>query len=168
MNYRRRRLRILIPLTLLVLIGSPLPALADSAATNTMLANAQITKAIYENMQGMSAGLVNRNAEEIVGLFAQSPDVLVMGSKAGKIAHGIDEARAMFEGIVSAPAATRFEWKSYTVQALGDVAWLFALVDLIHERPEGVTRVPYRVTSVFCAHRGALAMGSIPRLGTDH
>ena len=149
MNYRVARLRVLIPLTMLAFAGTAFPATADSVVANAMPADPEVTQAIYEKMQGMSAGLVNRNAEEIVALFAASPDVLVIGSKAGKIARGIDEARAMFEGIVSAPAATRLVWKSYTVHAHGDVAWLFAVVDLVHERPEGVTRVPYRVTSVF-------------------
>ena len=113
-----------------------------------MTADPEVTQAIYKKLQRMSTGLVNRNADEIVDLFAPSPDVLVIGSKAGKIARGVDEARAMFEGIVSASAATRLVWKSYTVHAHGDVAWVFALVELVHERPAGVTRVPYRVTSV--------------------
>jgi len=115
----------------------------------SLTASAEVKQAIFELMKRMSKGVENRNVDEILELFATSPDVVLIGSKEGKISRGTEEVRTLFEGIISSKVNTRLVWNSYTVNAKGDIAWLFALADLIHESTDRITRVPYRVTSLF-------------------
>lgn len=108
-----------------------------------------INREIILMLEKMSAGLENRNADQIMVLFSKSPDVTFIGSKEGKIARGPEQIRALFEGILSAKSKTRLVWNSHTVNISGNVAWLFALADLVFEDEHGTRQMPYRATSVF-------------------
>ena len=146
---------------LLVLISSitPVHSESDSAVPSSsnanvhnpqlLSANSEVKQAIVELMKQMSKGVENRNVDEIMEIFLASPDVILIGSKEGKIARGFEEVRNLFKGIVSSKIKTRLVWQSYTVNTKGDVAWLFASADLIHENTNHTSRVPYRVTGLF-------------------
>ena len=117
--------------------------------TQPMVANTEVKQSIVDLMKRMSRGVENRALDDIMEIFALSPDVVLIGSKEGKIARGTDQVRALFKDIVSSEVNTRLVWNSYTINATGDVAWLFALAYLIHEDIHSTTRVPYRVTGLF-------------------
>jgi ketosteroid isomerase-like protein len=127
---------------------------SDSNSSGTAASDSPATREIFAMLQQLNEGLARRNVNGIMELFAVSPEALVIGSKAGKIARGTDELRELFRTIVSAETNTRFDWKSYTVHSEGDVAWLFALADLVHESPEQTSRVPYRMTGLFLRQNG--------------
>ena len=112
-------------------------------------ANSEVKQAIVELMTQMSVGVENRSVDEIMELFLESPDVILIGSKEGKIARGFEEVRNLFKGIVSSKVKTRLVWHSYTVNTKGDVAWLFSLAELVFENTNHTSRVPYRVTGLF-------------------
>lgn len=123
-------------------------------APGSLAADADTEAAIVGMMQRMSDGVARRDLDAIMDLFLPGADALLIGSKKGKVACGSDEIRALFRGIIGAKAATHLQWNTYTVQSSGELAWMFALADLIHEDDEGASRVPYRVTGLFIRRDG--------------
>lgn len=84
----------------------------------------------------------------VIEEFAADADTLLLASEANELAVGREEIRAFFERLMSQPCTYSWDWREKKVSTIGDIAWIFALGDIVLGRPEGEVRAPYRMTAV--------------------
>lgn len=67
-----------------------------------------------------------KDVDGVTNLFADDPDVLLIGTGADERWIGKSEIRRQFERNFAEAERTRFEWSSRHVAAAGDAAWVSA------------------------------------------
>jgi ketosteroid isomerase-like protein len=84
----------------------------------------------------------------IVEEFADSPDVLLVGSDDGEIARGRAEIESLLRALFELPVRLRWEWRHRDISVAGDIAWLFADCEVVIASDQEEKRKPYRLTGV--------------------
>ena len=96
-----------------------------------------------------------KDVEGVTDLFADDPDVLLIGTGADERWLGKGQIRHQFVRNFAEAERTRFEWRSRHVAAAGDAAWVAADA-VVHVTVEGEERsIPIRFTVVLERRAGA-------------
>ncbi len=89
-----------------------------------------------------------KDADDVTDLFADDPDVLLIGTGADERWIGKAEVRLQFERNFAEAERTRFEWRSRHIAAAGNAAWVAADA-VVHVTVAGEDRsIPIRFTVV--------------------
>ena len=96
-----------------------------------------------------------KDVDSVTELFADDPDVLLIGTGADERWVGKSEVRRQFARNFAEAQRTRFEWVSRHVAAAGDAAWVAADA-VVHVTVGGQERsIPIRFTVVLERQDGA-------------
>lgn len=96
-----------------------------------------------------------KDVDGVTALFADDPDVLVIGTGADERPRGRNEIRVLFARNFAEAEQTRFEWTWRRVAAAGDGAWVAAEA-VVHVTIGGAeTAIPIRFTVVLEQRNGA-------------
>lgn len=96
-----------------------------------------------------------KDVDGVTELFADDPDVLLIGTGADERWVGRPEVRRQFARNFAEAEHTRFEWVSRHVAAAGDAAWVAADA-IVHVVVDGAARsIPIRFTVVLERRGGA-------------
>jgi ketosteroid isomerase-like protein len=113
-----------------------------------MRADRSTEEEVMAVLDAFNEALERRDLDATLALFVQHPDVTLVGSEQGETATGPSELRSFFERIFARPGIFRFEWRSCTVSARGDVAWFFADAIARYTENDHIASVAYRTTGV--------------------
>ena len=113
-----------------------------------MRADRSTEKEVMAVLDAVNEALEHRDLDATLALFARHPEVTLVGSEEGETATGPSELRSFVERLLARPGTFRFEWRSCTVSARGDVAWFFADAIAHYTENDHVAPVAYRTTGV--------------------
>ena len=116
-----------------------------------MKADAQTEAALLEILESFCSGFAARDVDDVMRLFAQDPDVVMVTSEE-PLLRGPDEIRAFLQGYVRGAATYSWTWDRREASAAGNVGWLLA-EGMETAAAEGrEEKHPYRM-SVVCENR---------------
>lgn len=103
-----------------------------------------ITEVLRELARAITGGTV----DDVLALFWQSEQVMVIGSEQGESAFGHAALAALWARVLSRGQRYRWQWYDERVVRAGGVAWLSASATVVVEGAERERDVPYRATLV--------------------
>jgi uncharacterized protein (TIGR02246 family) len=113
-----------------------------------MKADATTEKAVMKVLQDINNSCASKNVQQVLDLFADDADVVLLGSEEGEKAIGRIELEGQFRRLFSRPMTYSFEWKWHSVSVEDSVAWVVAEM-LVHARTSDQHQSsPYRLTLV--------------------
>jgi uncharacterized protein (TIGR02246 family) len=105
-------------------------------------------RAVLETLDRYAGRYGAKDVDGVTELFADDPDVLLIGTGADERWLGKTEVRRQFVRNFSEAGQTRFEWISRHVAAAGDAAWVAAEA-VVHATVDGrELSIPLRFTVV--------------------
>ena len=113
-----------------------------------MKADTTTEKAVMKILQDLNNGCASKRVQQVLDLFADDANVVLLGSEEGEKAIGRIELEGQFRRLFSRPMAYSFEWKWHSVSVEDSVAWVVA-EGLVHARTSDQHQSsPYRLTMV--------------------
>jgi uncharacterized protein (TIGR02246 family) len=113
-----------------------------------MKADAATEKAIMKILQDFNDGFTSKNIRQVLDLFADDANVILLGSEEGEKAIGRMELEKECRHLFSRPVELSLEWRWHSVSVEDSVAWVVA-EGLVHSRRADVHQSsPYRLTLV--------------------
>jgi uncharacterized protein (TIGR02246 family) len=110
---------------------------------------------VLATMDALYARAAQKDAEGLIELFAEDPDITFWGSEADEQALGPDHLREFMAELCASPTSFEFRWQDRRVRIEGDVAWVNAVGTCEWSTPDGERgTMPYRVTGVFVRRGG--------------
>jgi ketosteroid isomerase-like protein len=103
-----------------------------------------ITEVLRELARAITGGTV----DNVLALFWQSEQVMVIGSEQGESAFGLAALATLWTRVLSRGQRYRWQWYDERVVRAGRVAWLSASATVVVEGTERERDVPYRATLV--------------------
>lgn len=104
---------------------------------------------ISEVLERFRTVVANKDFHGATMLFADDPDILLLGSGPGEIARELSELKGFVEQIFSQQAVLIFDWKTCLVSQVGSMAWVY-LDATFYWKGENIDQTPrpYRITGV--------------------
>jgi uncharacterized protein (TIGR02246 family) len=133
-----------------------------------MKADAQTEAAMVGMLDRFCSAFQARDAEAVMGLFAQDPEVVVVTSEEALL-RGPDELQDFLRTYVQGPTIYSWTWDRLEVSTADVVAWLLAEGTETAATQDGEQKHPYRMTMVCEKHDGRWLLvqvhGSSPHHG---
>jgi ketosteroid isomerase-like protein len=107
----------------------------------------EATSEITEALDRLNT-LVIAKDRAVLAEFDKSAELVLIGSKHGEIVLGPQAFATHIERLFALPISFHWEWEKIQVSLAGQIAWVFALGDLVVGGVSGVQRAPYRLTGV--------------------
>jgi uncharacterized protein (TIGR02246 family) len=120
-----------------------------------MDANPAIVAEIQQFLADFTDAIRIRDGDAVLERFALDHGVTVASAKAGEVARGPEELRALVTGLLTANVRHAWRWDDVRISGDAGIAIVFAQGEVSLEHDEGgVSATPHRMTMVLRKHEG--------------
>jgi ketosteroid isomerase-like protein len=133
---------------------------------NAQSSSIKLQNEIKEALNLWNTACKNANLDQVMAMFDNSADIMVIGSAEGEISKGKDEIRKWLGGLFGL-AGFSWEMNRTDIDCNGKTAWIFMDGKMIVDFKNGGKKItPYRFTGIMVNKKGIwkwrLFDGSVP------
>ncbi len=114
-----------------------------------MQSSPKVVEAVDSLLEQFSNAVSRHDPKAVLALFAEDPNIAMLGSEKREIAIGRKEFGRFLQRVLSRPETYSWKWKRKMISIRGNVAWITAEGSVIVRKGSRENITPYRLTGVF-------------------